>query len=355
MKSRVIDVHAHLLPKEAWTIPKADGFVRITDREGDLHLGPTSIALDGPSLADPERMIADMDRCGIDVRVVSVPPYAFPLDAGTAEAEHYCELSTQVLVDSCACAPDRLWPLGQVPLDSAESAATAMERLASTGVRGIEVPTIIAGQPVGQGIGKEILRAAAGLGMPVLVHPVQFQHPELSEHYLNNLIGNPYETSVAVASCALGGVLDELPDLRLLFAHGAGCAPILVGRWDHGWRRRRDVGVAGVRPPSEVLRGRVFVDAITFHAAAARLTAEVFGREAMVLGSDYPFDMGDPDPVESAHKADLDLEEMSANALRWLGIRDDADSEGMPGDVSAATSHPTRGSAASGDTERVDG
>jgi hypothetical protein len=68
-----------------------------------------------------------------------------------------------------------------------------------------------------------------------------------------------------------------------------------------------------------VLKGRVFVDAITFNPSAARLTAEMFGREAMVLGSDYPFDMGDPDPVGSARTADLDLDELTANALRWLG------------------------------------
>jgi aminocarboxymuconate-semialdehyde decarboxylase len=319
MTSLVIDTHAHLLPEVAWTIPKADGDVRITDHAGDLHLGSASIALDGPSLYDPFRMLEDMDRCGIDVRVVSVPPYAFPLGAEAAAAERYCDLSTQALVDACAVAPDRLWPLGQVPLGSARAATTAIERLAGSGVRGVEIPTIIGGQPMGQGVGREILRAAADAGLPVLVHPVQFQHPELSGHYLNNLIGNPYETAVAVASCALGGVLDELPELRLLFSHGGGCAPILIGRWDHGWRRRGDVGIAGGRPPSEVLKGRVYVDAITFNPSAARLTAEMLGREAMVLGSDYPFDMGDPDPVGSARTADLDLDELTANALRWLG------------------------------------
>lgn len=319
MKSLVIDTHAHLLPEVAWSIPKAGGFACITDREGDLHLGATSIALDRAALCDTSRLLDDMDRCGIDVRVVSVPPYAFPLGAAGADAERYCDLSSQALVDCCAAAPDRLWPLGHVPLDSAHAATAAMARLARGGVWGVELPTIIDGQPMGEGVGREVLRAAARLGLPVLVHPVQFQHPELSEHYLNNLIGNPYETAVAVASCALGGVLDELPELRVLFVHGAGCAPILVGRWDHGWRRRRDVGVAGGRQPSEVLRGRVFVDAITFNPSAARLTEEVFGREAMVLGSDYPFDMGDPDPVGSARKADLDLVVLSANARRWLG------------------------------------
>lgn len=315
----VIDVHAHLLPEEAWTIPLPHGLTVITERPDSLYLGDTSIALRREELGDLDVMLADMDRAGIDVRVVSAPPYAFPTETDEALAAAYCTLVTDALMDACAPHGARLVPFGMVPLHSSDGAEDAMGSLAARGVAGVVVPPIIGGLPLGEGVGRTVLAAAARLGISVLVHPVQSLRPEVATHYLRNLVGNPYETAVAVASCALSGALEALPDLRILFVHAAGCAPALVGRWDHGWRRREDVGVPGGGMPSEVLRDAVFIDSLSHHPAAAQLAQHVFGPSAVTLGSDYPFDMGDPDPVASAHAAGLSPDALSQNALRWLG------------------------------------
>jgi aminocarboxymuconate-semialdehyde decarboxylase len=318
-RGSIIDVHAHLLPEVAWNIPTASGMLRMTEHGDGIHLGATPIAVGRTALSDPRAMLDDMDRAGIDVRVVSPPPYAFPLDAAEPEATEYCALVTDALVDACRIDPARLIPVGIVPLRTVTGAEAAMTLLAATGARGVAVPPIIDGSPLGQGVGRGVLAAAARAGLPVLVHPVQAARPELATHYLRNLIGNPYETSVAIASCALSGVLDEIPALRILFVHAAGGAPMIVGRWDHGWRNRPDVGDVGARAPSETLLDRVFVDALAHHPGAARLSEEIFGREAMTLGSDYPFDMGDPDPIRSARQAGMDESALSRNAWRWLG------------------------------------
>ena len=315
----IIDVHAHLLPEVAWNIPTAAGIVRMTEHADGIHLGSTPIAVDRVALSDPRGMLDDMDRAGIDVRVVSPPPYAFPLDADASDAASYCALVTTALVEACSIDTARLVPVGIVPLRTLDGAVEAMHGLRSAGARAVAVPPIIDGEPLGEGLGRAVLEAAARAGLPVLVHPVQASRPELATHYLRNLIGNPYETSIAIASCALSGILDDLPGLRILFVHAAGGTPMIAGRWDHGWRNRGDVGVPGGRAPSETLRDRVFIDALAHHPGAARLAEEVFGESAMTLGSDYPVDMGDPDPMRSAHQAGMDAHTLSRNALRWLG------------------------------------
>lgn len=317
----IIDVHAHLLPESAWSIPGAEGEVVMTDDGDGVHLGEFPLAVERAALTDPLVMLTDMDHVGIDVRVVSPPPYAFPVGAGEDAAGAYSELVTRALVDACSVDPERLLPFGTVPLATPSGAAAAVARLTALGAAGIALPPIIDNQPIGEGIGRAVLEAADSAGLPVLVHPVQAARPELSTHYLRNLVGNPYETSVAIASCALSGVLDELRQLRILFVHAAGCAPALVGRWDHGFRKRSDVGAGRTHPPSKVLKDRVFLDALAHHSSAAQLAAEVFGAGFITLGSDYPFDMGDSDPVRSALLAGLDPEILSGNALRWLGSK----------------------------------
>lgn len=333
--SPVIDVHAHLLPERAWEVPTAHGIVAITEHPDGLHLGSVPIAVGRRALSDPEVMLADMDRAGLDIRVVSPPPYAFPVAATPPAAIEYCDLVTHEIVRACSADPERLIPFGIIPTNSAEIAAASIESVAAAGGRGVVTPPILDGQPLGESVGRQLLRSAAEAGLPVLVHPVQSAKPELGTHYLRNLIGNPYETSVAIASCALSGTLDELPELRILFVHAAGCAPMLLGRWDHGWRHRVDVGIPGVRAPSLVLRERIFLDALAHHPVAVQLAEESFGATSMTLGSDYPFDMADPDPVESARDAGLDPNRLSENARRWLG-------GALTANDSPVTRHPTK-------------
>lgn len=319
-RAPIIDVHAHLLPEAAWSVPRAGGVVQVTEHSDGLHLGDVPIAVSRSALSDPNALLADMDAAGIDVRVVSPPPYAFPVDASEDEAREYCAHVTNEIIAACAIAPERLIPFGIVPTRSAAGAVAAIEHLATTRARGVAIAPIVNQRPIGEGVGRAALEAVAKSDLPVLVHPVQAARPELATHYLRNLIGNPYETAIAIASCAMSGTLSELPALRILFVHCAGAAPMLLGRWDRGWRQRGDVGVPGIGAPSSVLRERIFFDALAHHPVAARNAVEILGMDFVVLGSDYPFDMGDPDPVGSALEAGLVPEDMSRNAERWLGI-----------------------------------
>jgi aminocarboxymuconate-semialdehyde decarboxylase len=151
---------------------------------------------------------------------------------------------------------------------------------------------------------------------------MQLPRPEWSGHYLANLVGNPVETATAAAALLLGGVLEELPGLRICLVHGGGCAPGLLGRWDHGWKARADVRRSSARPPSDTFR-ELYVDTVTHDPDALALLTAHAGKDRIVCGSDHPFDMAQADPVGFAtgHGADpvRSATALSANARAFLG------------------------------------
>ncbi|MFC5379268.1 amidohydrolase family protein [Aquipuribacter nitratireducens] len=312
----VVDTHAHLLPREVWHVPGVAGGVR--DVDGWAHLGDFPMAVEVTALADVEVLLADMDRQGIDVRVVSPPPYAFQLGAPEAGAGQWCAEVTAALVRACRAAPHRLVPFGTVPVVDEAAAVSGVRSAVAAGARGIALPPLVGDVPVGEGAGRAALLAAAAAAVPVLLHPVQAPGPGLGRHYLRNLLGNPVETAVGVASL-LFEELTGTPGLRVLAVHGGGCVPAVVGRWDHGWRVRPETGPALADAPSRLLRAHeVYADLLTHDPATAAATTRAFGAAHVVLGSDYPFDMGCVDPVGAARTAGADLAATSTNALRWL-------------------------------------
>ena len=127
------------------------------------------------------------------------------------------------------------------------------------------------------------------------------------------------ETATAAAALTLGGVLDELPNLRICLVHGGGCAPALVGRWEHGWRQRADVRGTGTRPPREMF-SRLWFDTLTHDVPALELLKAQSDPTHLMCGSDYPFDMGTPDPLYLTRAAGIDDAALEANARAFLGL-----------------------------------
>jgi aminocarboxymuconate-semialdehyde decarboxylase len=148
---------------------------------------------------------------------------------------------------------------------------------------------------------------------------MQLPRPEWSSYYLTNLIGNPVETATAAASLVLGGVLEELPGLRICLLHGGGCAPALVGRWQHGWDQRGDVRSAGTRSPREGFAGLWF-DTLTHDGPALELLRAHADPTHLMCGSDYPFDMGVARPLDLPHAVGIDDAALEHNARRFLGL-----------------------------------
>lgn len=314
-----IDIHAHLLPEDCYDIPAATGVRSLTERDGELHLGDFPIAVTRDQISGVGRILSDMDTEDIAVRVVSAPPYAFAVTAERDAAADYARRVNDGLIRMCEDNADRLVPIGVLPVQDRAATAAEVKYLAAEGIRGVAVPPVVGSLTLGDPELHHVLDTCAEAGLAVLVHPTQQPRPGFNHHYLQNLIGNPVESATAIASILLDGTFDRLPTLRIAFVHGAGVAPALLGRWDHGWRMRADVRADTAEPPSEVFRRHVYADALAHSVEAGELLCKVIDPGRITLGSDYPFDMADQHPVRSASALGLDRDVLRSNALRWLG------------------------------------
>ena len=141
-----------------------------------------------------------------------------------------------------------------------------------------------------------ILEAAAALGAVVYYHPMRGRaNSWMGKYHLRNLIGNPLETTMALACLIFGGVFDKLPNLKTCFSHAGGYGVLGIGRFDHGHEVRPEAtGIAHL--PSDYVR-RIWVDTITHSERTLRYIVDTVGADRVVLGSDYPADMGEPYPA----------------------------------------------------------
>lgn len=194
----------------------------------------------------------------------------------------------------------------------------------SLGLSGAAIPSNIAGRNLDDEALRPLFRRAGELGAFVFVHPhTVLGQDRLRRYYLTNLLGNPTDTAVAIASLIFGGVYDEVPNLVTCFAHGGGSFAALIGRWQHGASVRPEPHEFNARPPREYLP-RIYVDSLTHDDRLRRFVLETVGADHMMLGSDLPFDMGDPDPAASVARLGLAASEQQQiegeTAARLLGV-----------------------------------
>ncbi len=314
----VIDVHAHWLPEHLFALPPGAPYGAMHDRGGELFLGDIPLSISARAMSDVAEIRADMRDSGVGVRVLSAPPFAFAV--GGPQSADYVGAFNDALADVVAASDGGLVGLGMVSLEDAQTCRGQLAALAQTpGMAGIAIPPVLAGGSLDRGVLREILTQATELNLAVLIHPMQLPRPEWSDHYLGNLIGNPTETATAVAATILGGVIEELPLLRICYVHGGGCAPGLLGRWEHGWQGRADVRAHSKRPPAEGFR-ELFFDTVTHGGDQLRLLTALAGARGVVCGSDYPFDMAQQDPVRFAVRHGLGADVLTANGRAFLGL-----------------------------------
>lgn len=323
-----VDVHAHWLPKELFGLPPGSPLPPMHDRGGELHLGDLPLSIATEAMSDAQRVLTDMDSAEVDHRVLSAPPFAFPT-ADAPGVDEYVTAFNEALTTISRASDGRLLGLGLVSLQSTEEAIRQLDAIAATEeLRGIAVPPLLGATTFDVGPLRDVIELAAERNLSVLVHPMQLPRPEWPRYYLANLIGNPVETATAAAALVLGGVLDDLPNLRICLLHGGGCAPALLGRWSHGWQARADVRAAGVRPPAEGFR-QLWFDTLSHDVPALELLVAHANRDQLLTGSDYPFDMGATRPLEISRAAGLRDAGLGENARRFLGLDSDVDGVGL--------------------------
>jgi aminocarboxymuconate-semialdehyde decarboxylase len=300
-----IDVHAHYLPRSV--VVAADSGrdwhgIRFEQTSAG-HLVSTTperrFALPWPDFRAPvDARIADMDRIGVDLQILSLTPtlWRHEVDAadGTAMARDVNDETASIV----AAHPGRFAGYAFLPLQDAAAAVSELERaVRDLGLVGASVATNVLGEDWDSARLFPVLEAAHALDALLFVHPTAVRPREvLNRYHLGNLIGNPWETTVAIGSIVFGGVLDRLPGLKLCFAHGGGYATFAIGRFDHGYRVRPESQARAKHVPSDYLRLLLY-DSLTHSERALRHIADLVGVDHVVLGSDYPADMGYDDPV----------------------------------------------------------
>ncbi|MDE3076048.1 MAG: amidohydrolase [Chloroflexota bacterium] len=305
----IVDVHAHYLPASC-IAPIPGGArpqpyaVHIAEPvSGDVLYSGAGAAegCDAEQLFSLKRRRDDMQRQGVDRQVLSVPPpFGFFYELDPPRSLAICRALNDALAQAAAGDPTRFIALATVPLQSPDGAAGELERsVKELGLRGAEIGTNVGGKNLDDaGLGPVYAKAQA-LGVPLFIHSTRSRAlggDRLQRYHLGNLVGNPTEDAVAAACLIFGGVLEEFPRLKVYLAHGGGSCPFLAGRWDRGWQVRPEAKLRIPRPPSEYL-GRLLFDSLTHSRSALGFLVEAVGAERVLLGSDYPYDMGEPNPV----------------------------------------------------------
>src|SRR6185437_683608 len=222
----------------------------------------------GCKLVAVDERIADMDAAGIDIQAISPMPgqasYTVPPEVGVEAAR----LTNEGIASAIARRPERLVGMGVVPLQVPELAVLEMRRcVRELGLRGIEISSHVGGRELAEERFHPFFAAAEEMGVLLFLHPLGFTHGErLRRHYLNNLLGNPIDSTIAIAHLIFEGVLDRLPGLKLCIAHGGGYAGAEWGRLDHAWGARPDWG-GGVCDPASHDLGKLHCDSLVFDAA----------------------------------------------------------------------------------------
>jgi aminocarboxymuconate-semialdehyde decarboxylase len=328
-----IDCHGHM------SVPESDKLVRphlpASELDAVKYASPASRAVNVTqgkerfsAMSGVEERLAEMDRMGIDVMVISPPPPQFNYQADPGLCLESCQLINDTLAAAAASSAGRLVALGTVPLQDTERAIAELERCINTlGLPGIEIGASAGEDEVSAVRLEPFWARVEELNARLLLHPTSFASDRLSAHYLTNVIGNPLETTVAVHHLIFDGVLERYPNLKILLAHGGAYAAAYAARMDHAWGARPDCKGKISRPPTEYLH-QFYFDSIVFATdQLASLTAK-FGVERVLLGTDYPFDMAEYDPVEHVQTtpglSDQDKADICGlNALEFFGIKSD--------------------------------
>jgi aminocarboxymuconate-semialdehyde decarboxylase len=277
----------------------------------------------GKKLNGVDDRIADMDRLGVDVQAISPSPGQYYYFAPPELGRDCARMVNDGIAKAVADHPSRLVGMGTVPLQNTEMAVAELDRCVNElGLRGVEIGTSVDGRELADETLRPFFAAAEELGVLVFMHPLGFTHGErLAEHYLDNILGNPIESSIALSHLIFSGALEAHPDLKLLVAHGGGYLPGYWGRMDHAYRAREDCRRHISREPSSYLR-QVWLDTLVFDTDQLEFLVKTHGADKLCLGSDYPFDMSEPDPVgfHNGLAADDKARIVGLNAADLLGL-----------------------------------
>jgi aminocarboxymuconate-semialdehyde decarboxylase len=266
------------------------------------------------------RRIEDMGGMRVARQALSPMPellsYWLPMPDGGVLVRYLNEQIAAMV----ARAPDRFVGLGAVPLQDLEKAIEELHFVRKLGFSGVEIASHVNGLSIGEARFEPFFAEAERLGAAVFVHALRpAGQDRIVGAFSEQAVCFPGDIALACASMITGGIAARHPRLRIAFSHGGGAMAILLPRLVHAWKAVPKARESLAESPADTAR-RFFYDHLVFDAAAVKFVAATFGASQMLVGSDYPFNMGDPDPAGTLEKAGLDAALTAANARRFLGL-----------------------------------
>jgi len=303
-KPRTIDTHTHILAQEtAALITKEGPKVTITpDADGaNATLDVTGVAYRPFPRGgfDIEQRLRDMDATHVDVQVLSVTPQTYLYGQEGSLGLATSIIQNDQIAKHVKAHPDRFAGIATLPMQAPEKAADELRRsITKLGLKGTMFASNIMGKNLDDPSFEPVWATAQELGAFVFIHPNNIAGADRQKsYYLNNLIGNPLDTTIAAACLIFGGVMDRYPKLKVCLAHGGGFTPYQAARWEHGWAVRPEPKKNVKEQPRNIAQ-RFYYDTILHSAKVLEFMIGHVGEDRVVLGSDYPYDMGMLDCVD---------------------------------------------------------
>jgi aminocarboxymuconate-semialdehyde decarboxylase len=280
-----------------------------------------------PQMESVDRRLEDMDRMGVDVQAVAhFPPQMYYWASNDVAETVFPELNDG-LAQLVGTHPERLMGMGNVPLQDTELAIGELRRCLGLGFGGIQVATRVENDELSAPRLEPFWAEVESSGAVVVIHSNGHDNQtRLGHHYMINVFGHPIEATLAAGHLIFDGVMERHPDLKIVLVHGGGYLPAYAARMDHAYRAREDVREDLPKLPSEYL-SMFYLDTMVFAEDQLRFLIDKYGADHIVLGTDYPFDMGEADPVGLITRTvgDDDAAAIEAitsgNAARLLGDR----------------------------------
>lgn len=311
-----IDVHWHHVP-EQYVKAVADGKVPLNGRYTTNDAGEPEIKVSlgfreftqelPPELTEIDAAVAHMDKVGLDVVAASIAPPLMQYQADDADGAKICAVMNDSMAAAVSAHPTRFRPLANVPMQDPAAAAAELRRaMGELGFAGAQISTHVAGRNLGDADLRPFWEAVAELDAFIFLHPspppLGLREGRLNRHDMGNFVGLPVESACALASLMFDGVYEDVGTIKTCFAHGGGAFPYILSRWEHGY----DARLAPKGPPMKnpyAYLDSVYADSLTHSAPALEFLVGTLGEDHVVLGSDYPFDMGVDDPFGAMTEA----------------------------------------------------
>src|SRR4051812_23520732 len=297
-----VDLHCHVHTPAADELAKTqnhgDALARYGNKRTEAHQRKLREDLDR-KLTSIEQRLADMDTMGIDVQAISTSPLQYYYGVDAEIGRQTSRAINERLAEVAESNPDRFVALGTAPMQDPKAAVSELEYcMKKLGFRGMEIGTNVAGVEIADKRYERFWKQAEALGAVIFLHPIGFTDPSrLTQHFLTNIIGNPLDTTVALAHIVFGGVLERYPRLKIVVAHGGGYMGHYPARMDHGYKVRPECHDHISRPPSYYMK-KMYYDTMVFDPKQLEHLVNLWGAEHVVIGTDYPYDMGYYKPVD---------------------------------------------------------